>query len=513
MVKTIDISTFIEGGNNVTQNEFKMLAWLKNHAGENYGNFINGQWSNSLSKETYPIFAVANQELLLGNFPKSNEADVENAVLSAQKAFNTWSKTEASTRSEILYKFADLLEKNVEELSFMLSAEQGKILNESKGEIYRAVKEVRFCAGEALRAQGLTLPSEKSKMWTSTIRKPIGVIAAIAPWNFPAVTPIRKIAPALAYGCTVVYKPASITPWTSVKIMDLLKQAGLPDGVVNMVIGSGSEVGEPLINHKLVKGISFTGSTEMGQHINVVAAKRLIKTQLELGGKNPAIVLEADNVSNIANQIVSAAFNTSGQRCTSISRVIVLENIKEQLVEEIIREMKKIKVGPAWDETATMGPLVNVEHLESIQKYIEIGKKEGARLLYGGEVLSDGFYSEGPYMNPAVFDQVTSDMRIAREEIFGPVLSIIEVPTISDALEIANDSEYGLASSVFSSNLSIACEYAEGLEVGMVHINHGTASAAHVPFGGAKNSGFGAFSIGYSNLEFFTELKAVYVQF
>jgi len=489
-----------------------MVEWLEANESKVYGNFIDGEWVDSVSGKTISIFNAAKNNQLLASFQDSNESDVNQAVEAAHEAFKNWSKMPGPDRGALLYRFADLLEQNVDELAYMLSAEQGKTLAESKGEVFRAAKEARFCAGEAFRIEGNTLPGERRNVWSSTIRKPLGVVAAIAPWNFPVVTPIRKIAPALAYGCTVVYKPASVTPWTSVRLMELLEEAGVPKGVVNLVVGSGSKVGDPLVNHPLVKGISFTGSSDLGIQINQIAAGRLAKTQLELGGKNPAVVLDYQDATSVAKQIVSAAFACSGQRCTSISRVIVVKEKKEELTEALLQELKNIKVGPAWEQV-TMGPLVNKGHLNSVQDYLKVGIAEGARLRYGGEILTEGEFSEGAYMNPALLDLVTPDMRIAKEEIFGPVLCVIEVENKEEALEVANNVEYGLAASIFSNQLPDAFHFANEVEAGMIHINHGTASAAHMPFGGVKQSGAGAYSIGRSNADFFTETKVVYFEY
>ncbi|WP_121614419.1 aldehyde dehydrogenase family protein [Mesobacillus foraminis] len=490
-----------------------MVNWLENHQPKTYGNYIDGEWVNSGSGETFPIYNAANSERLLAAFQNSNKEDVNKAVEAAHIAFKKWSKVPGPERGSILFRFADLLEQDAEELAYMLSAEQGKTLAESKGEVLRAAKEARFCAGEAFRIEGNTLPGERSNVWSSTVRSPLGVVAAIAPWNFPVVTPVRKIAPALAYGCTVVYKPASLTPWTSVRLMELLAKAGVPDGVVNLVIGSGANVGDPLVNHPLVRGISFTGSSSLGIEINQKAAGRLAKTQLELGGKNPAIVLDFKDADAIANQIVSAAFACSGQRCTSISRVIVLKEKKQEVTEALIRQLENIRVGPSWEEGVTMGPLVNGSQLDSVQEYLKIGVAEGARVLFGGEILSEGHFSQGAYMKPALLDQVTPDMRVAKEEIFGPVLTVIEVENKEEALQVANNVEYGLAASVFTDEFSTVYHFSDQLEAGMIHINHGTASAAHMPFGGVKQSGAGAFSIGHTNADFFTEMKVVYFEY
>lgn len=494
-------------------NNHAMLDWLNNHAGREYGNYINGDWVKSLSGKTADIYNPANLNQLLGTFQDSNEADVEAAVQAAHEAFQVWSKIPGPDRAVILLRFADLLEKNVDELAFRLSAEQGKVLGESRGEVARAAKETRFSAGEAYRAEGQTQPSERVNVFNSTIRYPVGVIAAIAPWNFPVVTPIRKIIPALAYGCTVVFKPASITPWSTIRLFELLAEAGVPKGVVNLVTGSGSRVGDPLVNHSLVKGISFTGSTNLGISINEIAAKRLVRTQLELGGKNPAVVIDYDQVDQVAKQIVGAAFACSGQRCTAISRVVVVEDKTEELTQALLKEMKNINVGAAWESGANMGPMVSRDQLKSVQNYITIGKEEGARLLTGGDLLSEGSFKDGYFMTPALFDQVKPEMRIAKEEIFGPILSVLTVKDEQEAFAVANNVDYGLAASIFTKDISVAYQYAEKVQSGMVHINHGTASEAHMPFGGVKQSGFGAFSIGSSNKEFYTEMKVVYFQY
>ncbi|GAB7056165.1 MULTISPECIES: aldehyde dehydrogenase family protein [unclassified Paenibacillus] len=493
--------------------QHEMLDWLDQYAGKTYGNFIQGEWLASKSGRTVPLYHAARKDQLLGYFADSTEEDVDLAVKAAHEAFKTWSRVPAPERSTMLLTFAGLLERDAKELAYMLSAEQGKTLAESYGEVGRAAKETRFAAGDALRIDGETLPGERAHVWNSTVRYPIGVIAAIAPWNFPVVTPVRKIAPALAYGCTVVIKPASNTPWATVKIMELLAEAGLPRGVVNLVTGSGSRVGDPLVRHPLVRGISFTGSTKQGLTINEIAGGRLARTQLELGGKNPAVVLDYPHLEYAAKQIVSAAFTCSGQRCTAISRVIVLQHQAEALTEAILKEMKQIKIGPAWEQGVNMGPLVSESHLESVRSYIEVGKREGARLRTGGEILTAGKFSNGAYMTPALFDQVTPEMRIAKEEIFGPVLSVIPVKDEQEAFEAANAVDYGLAAAIFTENLSSAYRYADQIESGMVHINHGTASAAHMPFGGVKQSGFGPYSIGSSNKEFFTEMKVLYLQY
>lgn len=492
-----------------------MKSWLDANGGRTYRNYIDGAWTESAGGLTYPVYEAARPSRRIGDFPDSNGEDVNRAVLSAHRAFASWRNTPAPVRAGILNRFADLLESDREELAYRISAEQGKALAESLGEVRRAANEARFSAGEAFRVEGYRMPSEDGQIGVSVIRYPIGVVAAIAPWNFPVVTPVRKIAPALAYGCTVVFKPASATPWSAVRLMELLAEAGLPGGVVNMILGAGGKVGDPLVSHPLVNGISFTGSTALGLRINGIAASRLAKTQLELGGKNAAIVLDDGNLAYAAEQIVQAAFACSGQRCTAISRVIALKDIAARLTDYIMERMREIRVGPAWKDGVTMGPLIDRRHFESVMRYIETGKREGAVLACGGDRLaveSEDGDEAGYYVAPTLFTGVTGQMTIAREEIFGPVLSVLEVDDWQEAVDTANGTDYGLAASVFTKRPDVALAMAELLECGMVHLNHGTASQAHVPFGGVKKSGFGPYSIGHTNQDFFTNMKAVYAK-
>jgi len=490
----------------------KMRNWIETHSGRVFKNFINGEWVESKSGQTFPLYESAFPEKVLGYFPSSNKDDVEYAVQTAHDAFRLWKKTTASDRAKILNDFADLLERNEEELAYILSSEQGKVLGESRGEVKRAAAEARFNAGEAYRVNGMTVPSEIPGITCQVISQPIGVVVAISPWNFPIVTPVRKIAPAIAYGCTVVLKPSSDTPWSAVRLIELLHEAGLPKGVVNLISGSGSKVGDSLVSHPLVKGISFTGSTNLGIQINRIAATRLIKTQLEMGGKNAAVVVNYHDLEVAARQIVSAAFTCSGQRCTAISRVIVLEEQADKLIDHLKINMEAIRIGPSWEENANMGPVINQHQHEDILEYIELGKSEGAEIVLGGTVAQIEDNKEGHYISPTLFINVHKDMRIAREEIFGPILVVIRAQSIEEAIEIANSTEYGLAVSVFTDSLSTSNQFSEQIETGMVHINHGTASQSHIPFGGVKNSGFGAFSIGHSNQDFYTSSKSIYIK-
>ncbi|WP_052341686.1 aldehyde dehydrogenase family protein [Salinarimonas rosea] len=488
-----------------------MRAWLNEAVGGRYGNFIDGEWQEP-GAQTAAVHNPARKDEVLGHFTESSAEDVDRAVQAAASAFQSWREVPGPERGALLFRAADLLEQRAEELAFVLSAEQGKVLAESKGEVLRAAKELRFCAGEASRMDGVTLPSEKRSGFALTLREPLGVIAAIAPWNFPVVTPVRKIGPALAYGCTVVLKPANLTPWSAVKLVDVFRDAGLPNGVLNLVTGSGRGSGDALIRHPAVRGISFTGSTRTGAEVSAGVARRFVRTQLEMGGKNPAVVLSYKDAGAVAKQISAAAFACSGQRCTAISRVIVLESLAADLTEALCAELASIRLGPAWDPSATMGPLITNQHRVSVLRNIAAGVDEGGRLRFGGGVEEEEEFVQGHFLQPTLIDGVRPECRLAREEIFGPVLSVVAVPSAEAAFEAANAVEYGLAASVFTREVDEAFRFVRESQTGMVHVNHGTASEAHLPFGGVKGSGFGAYSIGHSNQEFFTELKAVYVQ-
>ncbi len=338
------------------------------------------------------------------------------------------------------------------------------------------------------------------------------MIAAICPWNFPVVAPVRKIAPALAWGNTVVFKPSSLTPWSAVYLTERLVQAGVPPGVINLVTGQGSIVGEALIHDTRVPGISFTGSTSVGLHIYEAAARRLSKVQLELGGKNPAVVMDYDDLDNAAREIVAAAFLCSGQRCTAISRVIVGEAQAEALADRILCHVGRIKVGDGLEPGTTMGPLVSHSQLRSVERYVRLGADAGCALLTGGGALTGNPEQDGYYFAPTVFDRVPGDSPLALEEMFGPVLQIVRVRDLDEAITIANSTRYGLAASLFTSRLSHIHAFTSRVAAGMIHVNHGTASQPHVPFGGVKDSGQGAYSIGSTAREFFTNVKAIYVK-
>lgn len=479
---------------------------------EQHGNFTGGEWVPPSGGCYYSTRNPARPAEVLGEFASSVDVDVEAAVTAAASAARSWAETPGPQRGVLLYRFAELLEGAKSELGRIVTREQGKALGEAVGEVSRAAAETRYMAGEASRVGGLSFPSERPGFSCCTVAEPLGVVATISPWNFPVVTPVRKIAPALACGNTVIFKPATLTPGSAVYLIRLFEKAGLPAGVLNLVTGSGSTVGECLIHDPRICGISFTGSTAVGMRIYEGAARRLARVQLELGGKNPAVVLDYDDLDTAAREIVAAAFLCSGQRCTALSRVIVAESQADALVERILDHVGRIKVGDGLEETTTMGPLVSYGQFQTVDGYVRAGIDAGCRLLTGGQPLVDNPEEQGYYYSPTVFDHVAPDSPLALDEIFGPVLPVVRIGGLEEAIAVANNTRYGLAASLFSSRLSYINEFVRRVQVGMVHVNHGTASQAHVPFGGVKDSGQGAYSIGPTAKEFFSNTKAIYVK-
>jgi alpha-ketoglutaric semialdehyde dehydrogenase len=475
-------------------------------------NLIGGEWIDALGGAHYHIRNPARPGESLGEFADSTPADVTAAVDAATAAAGLWAATPGPQRGAVLYRFAQLLDESRDELARIVTLEQGKALAESLGEVARAANEARFMAGEASRPVGHAFPSERPGFSCQTVSEPLGVVATICPWNFPVVTPVRKIAPALAFGNAVVFKPASLTPGSAVAIVKLLERAGVPPSVVNLVSGSGATAGEALIRDARVNGISFTGSTKVGTHIYEVAASRLARVQLELGGKNPAVVIDCDDLDGAAREIVAAAFLCSGQRCTAISRVIVSNEQADALVDRLLHHVARIKVGDGLDVGTTMGPLVCRGQLRIVEDYVRQGLEWGCELVAGGAALNEHPEQEGYYYAPTLFDRVAPTCPLALEEIFGPVLPVLRVHDFGEAIALANGTRYGLAASLFTARTSYVHEFARRIQAGMIHINHGTASQAHVPFGGVKDSGQGAYSIGHTAREFFTNVKAIYTR-
>jgi aldehyde dehydrogenase (NAD+) len=491
----------------------KIFSLMEGKMSNTYQNFINGKWTVPSSGKYYEIRNPADKDEIIGQFPLSEAPDIDQAVRAAHTAFLSWSKLLPMERAQYVEKFVALLDEKTGYLGECLCREQGKPLAEAIGEPSRGVKECKYVIGEATRLQGISLPSERQGVTNTVVREPIGVVAAIAPWNFPLLTPLRKIIPALIAGCTVVLKPSYDTPWCSVLLVELIEKAGFPAGTVNLVIGKGSQIGDALSGNPLVRGISFTGSTVVGRQINTVAANHFAKVQLEMGGKNPAIVYDYGNISSAAKSIAAAAFANAGQRCTAVSRVLVKRSQAEELEKALISLIKEYKIGPGLEKGTTIGPVVNTKAGDSIMGYIAKAREEGAVIAIGGNKLKGGVYDKGFYIEPTLITNVTGGMIAAKEEIFGPVLTVQKVDSFDEAIEVANSSEYGLASCVFTDVQANIFRFMKESQSGMVHINHGSVSESFMPFGGIKMSGLGPFSIGTTNKDFFTNLKVIYNQY
>jgi aldehyde dehydrogenase (NAD+) len=476
-------------------------------------NYVDGQWRASSSGRTIERRNPADLQELIGYTPLSTRAEVREAVAAAERAFPTWRQHPAPARGHILLKAARLLEEQKEDLACLLTREEGKTLAESRGELARTINTVEFIAGEARRLKGETLPSELPHNFAYTVRQPLGVVGIITPWNFPFAVPLWKLAPALVCGNTVVWKPSELTPFCSRRVTEILAEAGLPAGVLNMVSGLGEEAGDELVEHPGVAALSFTGSNAVGAAINAQAARRLKKVQLEMGGKNPVVVLEDADLDLAATSTVLGAFGSAGERCTATSRVVVVDSVADQFVELVAGQASLLIVGNPLEPDTRVGPLVGKEQFEKVLKYLELGKRE-AKLVRGGEAVQGQNGSGGYFIQPTLFDHVQAGSRLAQEEIFGPVLSVIRVRDFEESIAAANSVRYGLTASIFTSDANRVFQAADRLECGMVHINSPTVGGeAHVPFGGVKGTGFGERECGSTAIDFFSEIKVVYVDF
>ncbi|PWB50807.1 MAG: aldehyde dehydrogenase [Candidatus Methanoperedenaceae archaeon] len=477
---------------------------------QEYKLFINGEWTGSSSGEMFDDINPATLELI-GKLHKANEEDVKNAVDAAEKSFHAWSSTPAPQRARILFRAARMLEERKEELSRLMTVEMGKVLKEARGDVQEAIDITYYAAGEGRRLKGETTPSELPDKFCMTIRRPIGVVGLITPWNFPIAIPAWKIMPALVAGNTLVFKPASDTPILSIELVNILTEAGIPKGVLNLVTGEGKTVGSEIVHNRKVRAVSFTGSLETGKWILGEASRDMKKVSLELGGKNPIIVMDDADLNLAIDGIIWGAFGTTGQRCTAASRVIVHEKILPSLLEKLIGRTKELNVGNGLHENIDMGPVINESQLRKIAKYVDIGKKEGAKLIMGGNIMKP---LPGYFFEPTIFTDVSPDMRIAQEEIFGPVVSLIRARDIDEAINIANSVEYGLSSSIYSGNIRNAFKAIEKIEAGITYINASTIGAEiHLPFGGIKSTGNGTREGGTTAIEEFTELKTVYFDY
>ena len=478
-----------------------------------YKNFIDGEWVASSSGKTFPNINPANTEDVLGYFQQSSAEDARRAIEVAVRAQEKWAKVPAPKRGAILYKAAQMVAERVQELGEILTREEGKTIGEGKAEVLRASQILSFFGGEGDRFLGDAVPSPRENVFVFTMRQPLGVVSLITPWNFPIAIPTWKIAPALVSGNAVVFKPASLAPLTSLKLVEILHEAGVPKGVLNYITGPGSTVGNVLITNRTVKGVSFTGSCEVGKGIYQCTQQNMIRTQLEMGGKNPTIVLSDANLEEAVNVTINGAFFSTGQRCTATSRVIVEEPILDRFTRLLLEKTKALKVGNGLDPSVQMGPLVDENQLKTVLNYIDLGKKEGATLLLGGNRLTGKEYDKGYFVEPTIFKDVKPDMRIAQEEIFGPVLAIIPTKNFDEAIEIANNIKFGLSATLCTNDLSKTFQYANRIEAGVVNVNLPSAGVDyHVPFGGMKDSSSGFREQGRVAIDFYTELKTVYVK-
>jgi aldehyde dehydrogenase (NAD+) len=478
-----------------------------------YKNFIGGRWVDATSGETFESIVPATGEVL-GTFPRSGAEDVDRAVAAAKQAFEEWRLVPAPERGTILLRFARVLEEEKGELTTLMTREMGKVLAEAGGDVQEAIDMSIYMAGEGRRLFGHTTPSELRDKFQMSVRMPIGVVGAITPWNFPIAIPAWKIAPALVCGNTVVFKPAEDTPLLAERFVELLADAGLPPGVVNLVHGFGEEAGDRLVRHPDVPVITFTGSRETGVVVARNAADNLKHVHLELGGKNAIIVLDDADLDLAVEGIVWSAFGTTGQRCTAASRVIVHRAVYDELQRRLVARAEAMRIGPGWDPETDLGPVINREALDKIHAYTDIGGEEGATLLTGGEVASDGELAEGLYYRPTVFADVEPQMRIAQEEIFGPTTALIPVADFDEALRVANGIRYGLSSSIFTRDVNKAFRAMRDLQAGITYINAGTTGAeVHLPFGGTKDTGNGHREAGQAALDVFTEWKSIYVDY
>jgi alpha-ketoglutaric semialdehyde dehydrogenase len=478
-----------------------------------FQNFIGGGWVDAASGETFESTSPADGEPI-GVFPKSGPEDVDRAVAAAKEAFEDWRLVPAPKRGELLFAFARLLVEHKDELTELMTHEMGKVRPEAGGDVQEAIDMSYYMGGEGRRLFGQTTPSELRDKFNMSLRMPIGVIGAITPWNFPIAIPSWKIAPALVSGNTVVFKPATDTPALGQRFVELLDEAGFPKGVVNIVHGGGGAVGEALVRHPDVPVITLTGSRETGVAVMRNGADGLKRIHLELGGKNAIIVLDDADLDLAVDGIVWSAFGTSGQRCTAASRVIAHASVYDELAKRLVDRVEKMTLGPGWEDDTDIGPVINRTALDRIHEYVGIGRDEGATLLAGGEIADDGDLAKGFYYRPTLFGDVDPGMRIAQEEIFGPVTALIRVRDADEAIRVSNGVRFGLSSSIFTQDVNTAFRAMRDLEAGITYVNAGTIGAeVHLPFGGVKETGNGHREAGQAALDVFTEWKSVYVDY
>lgn len=478
-----------------------------------FANFVGGKWVPASSGATLENRNPANSRELVGTFADSSAADAEAAIVAARRAFDSWRLVPAPRRAEILFKAAQLIVSRKEEFARDMTREMGKVLDETRGDVQEAIDMTYFLAAEGRRLHGQTAPSELRDKFAMSLRQPIGVCSMITPWNFPMAIPSWKIIPALVCGNTVVLKPSELTPLSAVHFIKVLEEAGVPPGVVNMVTG-GPAVGETLTTHPDVAVVSFTGSTAVGKLVNQNAAPHFKKVHLEMGGKNAIMIMDDASLDLALEGCLWGGFGTTGQRCTAASRVIVDEKVHDRFVEQFVARAKSLRVGDGLNPNTQMGPSISEKQLQKVMSYVEIGKQEGATIACGGNRLKDGDYQHGFFHEPTIFTNVTPQMRIAREEIFGPVVSVIKCGGVDEAVAIANDVIYGLSASIYTQDINRAFRAMRDVYTGIFYVNAPTIGAeVHLPFGGTKATGNGHREAGLAALDVFSEWKSVYVDF
>ena len=479
-----------------------------------YRNFIGGKWVESSSSKSVNNLNPANIDDVIGTNRQATREEARAAVEAAAEALHEWRRTPPPARGKIVAQAARLMEAAKEELAQILTREEGKTIAESRGELQRSINVAEFCAGESRRMNGETIFSELPSNFVYTIKQPLGVVACVTPWNFPVAIPTWKIAPALVAGNTVVFKPATLTPATAVRIVEIFEEAGIPPGVLNLILGSGSDAGDEIVGHPAVKAVSFTGSNPVGIRLYEQVSRRGAKCQCEMGGKNPVVILEDCDMELAVENTAQGAFGSSGQRCTATSRAVVIDKIADEFVERVAKRAQSMRIGDGMDPQTEMGPSVDENQFNTVLEYLNIGREDGATLVCGGERATGNGLDKGYFVKPTVFDKVTADMRIAREEIFGPVLSVMRVKDFEEAMTVANDTEFGLSSSIFTNDVVRMFRFVDEIETGMTHINSPTTGGeAHIPFGGIKGTGIGEREQGSTALDFYTELKVVYVDY
>ncbi len=476
-----------------------------------FRNYINGEWVDG---PTFENRNPANTDEVVGLFVKGTAQHMTAAAAAADAAFPVWSSMPAPARGNLLFRVADLLEARLEQLASEMTREEGKTLPEARGEVRRSINIFRYFAGEGSRMPGMLVPSERDRVHMFAVRKPIGVAGLITPWNFPSAIPAWKLAPALICGNTAVVKPASAAPLSAWRIVEACHDAGIPKGVVNFVAGAGGELGAALLNAPALKAVSFTGSCGVGEWLHAEASKRRLRVQLEMGGKNPTIVL-ADCDMNIAvENVANAAFASTGQKCTATSRAIVEDAIYDRFLAALIERTRKLKIGNGLEAGVDIGPAIDQAQLDTDLEYIEIGRCEAGEPVFGGRRLTGGAYDKGYFVEPAIFAGVTENMRIAQEEVFGPVLAVIRARDFEDAIRVANCVPFGLSASIQTSNVSRVFEYVYRMEAGLLTVNLPSAGVEYqLPFGGTKGSSFGPKEQGPAALEFYTDYKTVYLKY